>query len=207
MRIHDQLDQVKVLKGQLQVRKLQLRQTEKKMNETRMKNKNIVEPLAQAQEEVDNLQVKCEEFRKQKRVYNKRKGELKLSEEKLKDVQWRHEVLFQQYELLVNKNKSLKEDVKRAKMRERQRRNLDLVIQQKGRKELITFLNHYHDLIIQQEEEKKKKGEGSSLSIENNVKEEYCNGAEEVQTIKGGVLQKIEQALQSLVVIEKDEII
>ncbi len=207
MRIHDQLDQVKVLKGQLQVRKLQLRQTEKKMNETRMKNKNIVEPLAQAQEEVDNLQVDCEEFRKQKRVYNKRKGELKLSEEKLKDVQWRHEVLFQQYELLVNKNKSLKEDVKRAKMRERQRRNLDLVIQQKGRKELITFLNHYHDLIIQQEEEKKKKGEGSSLSIENNVKEEYCNGAEEVQTIKGGVLQKIEQALQSLVVIEKDEII
>lgn len=190
---------MKVLKDQLQARKLQLRQTEKKMNETKYKNKNIVEPLTQAKEEVDNLRIECKEFKKQKLIYNKRKNELKSVEERLKDVQWRHEVLFQRYELLLNEDNELKLEMKKALMRQRQMKNLDSIIEQKCSEKFRSFLQEQYRYIVANE-----KGQKSLLnSIDPNLIEVNQIEDKEHNTIpadasKCGLIQKIAHTIKCL---------
>lgn len=147
-KIHDELDTIKDLKAKLESKRYKLRQSEKKLNEVRTKNKSIVGPLKEVQIEAENLKIELEQVKSEKQVYNQRKLELKIAEDKLKDAQWRHEVLFQRYDLLESQKDKYGKEFSSLLLRKKQMKNLQSLMIQKLQKEYYDVLKEKYDLIV-----------------------------------------------------------
>lgn len=135
------------MKDEVFAKKGKLRQTEKKFNEVKAKNKNIVEPLNKVKKEVEQLNVDVKEYQSEKRVYNQRKNELKAAQDKLKDVQWRHEVLFQRYELLYRERDKLGTKLEKSMLQMKQRNNFNSLLLEKMKRELHDVLKIKCDMM------------------------------------------------------------
>jgi hypothetical protein len=70
------------------------------MNELNIKNRNIVEPYTKAQADLEKSACDLKSFNEERNLLDLRNKEMKKLEEKLKNSQWRYEVLFQRCEIL-----------------------------------------------------------------------------------------------------------
>lgn len=147
-RVHDELDKIKAIKDEVINKRYELRQTEKKLNEIKLQNNNIVHPLNQVKIEDEKLKLELEEYKSEKQVYNQRKSKLKEVENKLKDVEWRHEVLFQRYELLKSERDKLVVELEKSTLQMKQRNNLQSLMLQKLTKKLHGVLETKYDFML-----------------------------------------------------------
>ena len=111
---HKNLDIINNLKEETISRKKNQRQIDKILEELTVKNKNIKEPLEQANHDLKKLKVDKEEYETQKIGLKKEKKKLPLLEKNLKDVEWRYEVLFQRNQSLENERGDLLERYNKA---------------------------------------------------------------------------------------------
>ncbi len=126
--LHGQLDKIQQLKNDLSIKRKQSRQAEKKSNELDGKNKRIVEPFERAKADLAKLEEDTKAFRSEKQLLSKRKSELKQEEETLKDLQWKHEVLFQSFELLTKERDNIEKEFEQSILKVQQEKNLSAMI-------------------------------------------------------------------------------
>jgi len=138
-RLHGELDKIQELKKDLSSKRKVSRQAEKRSKELESKNKSIVEPFAKAKEDLEKLNEDAKEFKLENVKLEKRKAELKTEEEKLKDLQWRHEVLFQKYQLLEKERDDARDDFEESILHGQQRNNFNAMILNKQMKELYVI--------------------------------------------------------------------
>lgn len=129
--------------------------------------------------EVEKLKVELEQVNNEKQIYNQRKNELKLVEDKLKDLQWRYEVLFQRYELLQNERNDIKSNVEKSMLQMKQRNNLQSLMMNKIKSECIDILKGKHECIL-----------CNSSSSKENINEN--------QNVQNQLLHKLEYAIKLL---------
>ncbi|XP_061863345.1 dynein regulatory complex subunit 4 isoform X4 [Colius striatus] len=91
------LELISLLKEQIQEMKKRENQLEKEKADVLLQNKQLKEPLQQAQEEVSELQKKLTHYDKDKEALLNTKTRLKVTQKELKDLQWEHEVLQQRF--------------------------------------------------------------------------------------------------------------
>ena len=133
---HEQLDEIKVLKGKaIQTRRLE-NQTKNSLQNLQKKNKQIVEPYTKAKVDLEEIKDQTVQYMKIKEQLKTHKLILKAKEDELKELKWCHELLYQRLLLMENDAAHLKEkmeDVTQAKI---QQKNLDELIL----KEKVTHL-------------------------------------------------------------------
>ena len=71
--------------------------------ELKEKNTSIVEPFSQAKDGIAQLEQEYKIFQKESEELRYKGIELRNIKDKLKDVEWRHEVLFQRNQALILK--------------------------------------------------------------------------------------------------------
>ncbi|NXU59834.1 DRC4 protein, partial [Turnix velox] len=88
---------ISMLKDQIEEMKKKENRLEKEKADVLLQNKQLKEPLQQAQEEVFELQKKLAHYDKDKEALANTKARLKITQKELKDLQWEHEVLEQRF--------------------------------------------------------------------------------------------------------------
>ena len=136
---------MKLLKDRFILKRKKLCQSEKTFNEFKKKNQNIVQPFEKVKSEVEQLRLDCIEFQSEKKLYNERKREFRIVEGKLKDLQWKHEVLFQRFEILEKEGDEIKSELEKSILQEKQMNNLHSLILEEKKKEFHDILEHYYN--------------------------------------------------------------
>ncbi|NXU06772.1 DRC4 protein, partial [Buphagus erythrorhynchus] len=88
---------INLLKEQVEDLKKKEAVLEKEKAEVLLQNKGLTEPLQEAQELVAELQKKLVHYYRDKEALMNSKAHLKITQKELKDLQWEHEVLEQQF--------------------------------------------------------------------------------------------------------------
>ncbi|NXT28656.1 DRC4 protein, partial [Syrrhaptes paradoxus] len=88
---------ISLLKEQMEEMKKREQQLEKEKAEVLLRNKQLTEPLQQAQERVVELQKKLAHYDKDKEALTNAKAQLRVTQKELKDLRWEHEVLEQRF--------------------------------------------------------------------------------------------------------------
>ncbi|NXJ14650.1 DRC4 protein, partial [Odontophorus gujanensis] len=88
---------ISLLKEQMEEMKKKETRLEKEKADVLLQNKQLKEPLQQAQEQVLELQKKLVHYNKDKEALLNAKAHLKVTQKELKDLQWEHEVLEQRF--------------------------------------------------------------------------------------------------------------
>ncbi|NXD87912.1 DRC4 protein, partial [Halcyon senegalensis] len=88
---------ISLLKEQMEEMKKKENHLEKEKADVLLENKQLKEPLQQAQEQVAELQKKLAHYDKDKEALTNTKARLKVTQKDLKDLQWEHEVLEQRF--------------------------------------------------------------------------------------------------------------
>uniref|UniRef100_A0A8B9BDL2 Dynein regulatory complex subunit 4 n=1 Tax=Anser brachyrhynchus TaxID=132585 RepID=A0A8B9BDL2_9AVES len=88
---------ISLLKEQMEEMKKRENQLEKEKADVLLQNKQLKEPLQQAQEQVSELQKKLAHYDMDKEALTNTKARLKVIQKELKDLQWEHEVLEQRF--------------------------------------------------------------------------------------------------------------
>ncbi|KAF1575911.1 Dynein regulatory complex subunit 4, partial [Eudyptes moseleyi] len=88
---------ISLLKEQAEEMKKRENHLEKEKADVLLQNKQLKEPLQQAQEQVSELQKKLAHYDKDKEALTNTKARLKVTQKELKDLQWEHEVLEQRF--------------------------------------------------------------------------------------------------------------
>ncbi|OXB65088.1 hypothetical protein ASZ78_008371 [Callipepla squamata] len=91
------LSLISLLKEQMEEMKKRETRLEKEKADVLLQNKQMQEPLQQAQEQVLELQKKLAHYNKDKEALLNTKAHLKVTQKELKDLQWEHEVLEQRF--------------------------------------------------------------------------------------------------------------
>ncbi|XP_065601406.1 dynein regulatory complex subunit 4 isoform X5 [Cyrtonyx montezumae] len=91
------LSLINLLKEQVEEMKKRETRLEKEKTEVLLQNKQLKDPLQQAQEQVLELQKKLVHYNKDKEALLNTKAHLKVTQKELKDLQWEHEVLEQRF--------------------------------------------------------------------------------------------------------------
>ena len=133
---HEQLDEIKVLKGKaIQTRRLE-NQTKNSLQNLQKKNKQIVEPYTKAKVDLEEIKDQTVQYMKIKEQLKTHKLILKAKEDELKELKWCHELLYQRLLLMENDAAHLKEKMEDVTQAKRQQKNLDELIL----KEKVTHL-------------------------------------------------------------------
>jgi hypothetical protein len=98
--INDNLDSITRLRHEVSEMKDVDRCSKKVLHEMRNKNMNIIVPLENKKQSLRQLTYDLESCNNQKRELDAKKQQLKRAEEALKEIEWDHEVLYQQFEAL-----------------------------------------------------------------------------------------------------------
>ena len=101
VRVPSNLDLIKSLKEEVAEMKKTEASDEKLMFEIAQENKRMSEPLKQALADVERLHKEREEYERDVQTLQKVKAHLLVGTERLKALQWEHEVLQQRYERAV----------------------------------------------------------------------------------------------------------
>ncbi|XP_064315884.1 dynein regulatory complex subunit 4 isoform X3 [Phalacrocorax carbo] len=88
---------ISLLKEQVEEMKKRENHLEKEKADVLLQNKELKEPLQQAQEQVSELQKKVAHHDKDREALMNTKARLKVTQKELKDLQWEHEVLEQRF--------------------------------------------------------------------------------------------------------------
>ncbi|NXU81561.1 DRC4 protein, partial [Oreotrochilus melanogaster] len=88
---------IDLLKEQVAEMKKRQNQLEKEKTDVLLQNKQLKEPLQQAQEQLFELQKKLAHYDKDKMALMNTKARLKVTQKELKDLQWEHEVVEQRF--------------------------------------------------------------------------------------------------------------
>ncbi|KAM6057493.1 dynein regulatory complex subunit 4 [Chlamydotis macqueenii] len=88
---------ISLLKDQVEEMKKREITLEKEKAEVLLQNKQLREPLQQAQEQVSQLQKKLASYEKDKEALTNTRARLKVAQKELKDLRWEHEVLEQRF--------------------------------------------------------------------------------------------------------------
>uniref|UniRef100_A0A8C5TU28 Dynein regulatory complex subunit 4 n=1 Tax=Malurus cyaneus samueli TaxID=2593467 RepID=A0A8C5TU28_9PASS len=91
------LSLINLLKEQVEDLKKRETKLEKEKAEVLLQNKQLIEPLQEAQEQVAELQKKLVHYYRDKEALMNSKAHLKVTQKELKDLQWEHEVLEQRF--------------------------------------------------------------------------------------------------------------
>ncbi|NXH16000.1 DRC4 protein, partial [Bucco capensis] len=91
------LELISLLKEQMEEMKKRENHLEKEKAEVLLENKQLKEPLQQAQEQVAELQKKLTHYDKDKEALMNTRARLRVAQKELKDLQWEHEVLEQRF--------------------------------------------------------------------------------------------------------------
>ncbi|XP_044111433.1 dynein regulatory complex subunit 4 isoform X2 [Neovison vison] len=70
---------------------------EKEMMEVSVQNRRLADPLQKARDDMNEMQKKLGSYERDKQILLRTKARLKVAEKELKDLQWEHEVLEQQF--------------------------------------------------------------------------------------------------------------
>eukprot|EP00941_MAST-03F_sp_MAST-3F-sp1_P002878 g2878.t1 len=95
---HNNLDLIKTLKEQVSEMKKKERLDEKQMTKITAENKRMYEPLKEALSDVERLRKEVEEYDKEKGLLQASKDKLLIREAKLKSLRWEQEVLEQRFD-------------------------------------------------------------------------------------------------------------
>jgi hypothetical protein len=98
---HNNLDLIKSLKEEVAEMKKKEAADEKLMSEIAQENKRMSEPLKTALQDVERLRTELAEYKTVHARLQAVKAELATVEDRLKQLQWEHEVLGQRYEILA----------------------------------------------------------------------------------------------------------
>ncbi|NXW48394.1 DRC4 protein, partial [Nyctiprogne leucopyga] len=88
---------INLLKEQIEEMKKRENHLEKEKMDVLLQNKQLKEPLQQAQEQLSEMQKKLAHYDKDKDSLMNTKARLKVTQKELKDLQWEHEVLEQRF--------------------------------------------------------------------------------------------------------------
>lgn len=194
------MDEIQHLKKDLSLKRKALRQAEKIFNELESKNKGIVEPFAKAKENLDILDKDSKEFNNEKTKLETRKAELKVEETKLKDLEWRHEVLFQKFELLEREYNGAQEKLADSLLEQRQKFTMNDMILKKKTTELYVIAQDHVSVLF------KMLAKGSAK--ENDTNNILLKGSEKditIEDLEG--MQSEMQRLHNAFVARKSNII
>ena len=121
--IKDEIEHIKQLKHDYNEEKKQVHKTEKILNAITDKNKELVASLEKAERDISHFEKDEAEMKVQDTMIRKQKKELDEAEEKLKSIEWKYEVLLQQYQVAVRERDENIQKIERAKREERQQRS------------------------------------------------------------------------------------
>ena len=168
-RLHGELDQIEKLKRGLLLKRKAARQAEKVSKELESINKGIVEPFAKAKEHLKILNKDYEQFQDQKVKLETRKALLRVDEKKLKGLQWRHEVLFQKFELLEREYNDAQKELNESILEIQQSHSLDNMLLNKKKKELYLMAQKHILVLSKMLGSPAKDGDDSNKGIGNGV--------------------------------------
>lgn len=168
-RLHGELDQIEKLKRELLLKRKAARQAEKVSKELESINKGIVEPFAKAKEHLKILNKDYEQFQDQKVKLETRKALLRVDEKKLKGLQWRHEVLFQKFELLEREYNDAQKELNESILEIQQSHSLDNMLLNKKKKELYLMAQKHILVLSKMLGSPAKDGDDSNKGIGNGV--------------------------------------
>jgi hypothetical protein len=165
-KLHGELDEIQELKRKLSCNRKMLRQTEKQTADLETEHKDIVGPYAKTKEDMIRLGKEREDCKVKNKVLEERKIELTTEEHRLKDLRWRHEVLFQKFLLLENESRNIHKIIGKKRLERQQRQQLTKMVLGKQTEELLHLGRlHIHDLskLLQDfgEESKREREDGS----------------------------------------------
>lgn len=106
---HSNLDLIHSLKEELHELKRKEATDDRLMFDIAQENKRMTEPLKRALADVERLTEEREVYRKEMATLQKVKAKLVVGEQRLRDMQWEHEVLEQRYTRLQAERDDLKE--------------------------------------------------------------------------------------------------
>jgi len=146
-KLHGGLDGIQELKRKLSCVRKVLRQTEKQTADLETKHKDIVGPFAKTKEDMIRLGKEREDYKVKNKLLEERKIELNTEEHRLKDLQWRHEVLFQKFLLLEKESRNIHKIIGKKRLERQQRQQLTEMVLGKQTEELLDLGRlHTHDL-------------------------------------------------------------
>ena len=126
--LHGELDKIEDLKKDLCAKRKMSRQAEKRMKELESMNRSIVVPFTKAKHDLEKLGKGYEEFKVEKAKLTQRKKELKKEDDELKELQWRHEILFQKFQLLQKEFNDTQEEFQRRVLERDQKTAFNVMV-------------------------------------------------------------------------------
>ncbi|KFW03672.1 Growth arrest-specific protein 8, partial [Eurypyga helias] len=93
----ENLSLIRMLKEQMKELKMKQNRLRKEKADVLLENKQLKEPLQQAQKQMSALQKKLAYYDQDKEILTSTKAHLKVTQKELKDLQWEHEVLVQRF--------------------------------------------------------------------------------------------------------------
>lgn len=184
-KLHGELNGIQELKRKLSCNRKVLRQTEKQTADLETKHKDIVGPFAKTKEDMIRLGKEREDYNVKNKLLEERKIELTTEEHRLKDLRWRHEVLFQKFLLLENESRNIHKIIGNKRLERQQRQQLTEMVLGKQTEELLDLGRlHTHDLsklLNDFGEESKQEGEDRSRQYSSKIE----IGKESIENLEG----------------------
>ena len=188
--LHKELDTIQDLKTELLSKRKLLAKVEKICRELESKHKSIVGPFARAKENLEVLGKDSKEFHEEKKLLETKKRELKIEENALKGLEWRHEVLFQKFELLERQYHSAQAIFDDSMLVKCQRYKMnDMILKKKTSTMYDLARNHMIVLIDMLENDPTK---------EETITKEHCKKQFDEQDITIENLDKIQAEMQRM---------
>merc|ERR1712025_1245149 len=111
---HNNLDLIKSLKDDVLEMKKKERLDEKKMLQIAAENKRMSEPLKIALADVKRLRQEKEEYEEDKQRLNETKAKLLVIENKLRKLNWEHEVLEQRFQQSKSERDQMRDEYEKT---------------------------------------------------------------------------------------------
>ncbi|NXN37017.1 DRC4 protein, partial [Rhinoptilus africanus] len=134
------LELISLLKEQIEEMKKKEIHLEKEKADVLLQNKQLKEPLQQAQEQLSELQKKLAHYDKDKEALTNTKARLKVTQKELKDLQWEHEVLEQRFSKVQAERDELYQKFTKAINEVQQKTGFKNLLLERKLKELLSVL-------------------------------------------------------------------
>jgi len=137
---HNNLDLIKSLKDDVLEMKKKERLDEKKMLQIAAENKRMSEPLKIALADVKRLRQEKEEYEEDKQRLNKTKAKLLVIENKLRKLNWEHEVLEQRFQQSKSERDQMRDEYEKTIYNVKQKSGFDNQLIRKKKSQRSTTL-------------------------------------------------------------------
>jgi len=193
------LDEIDKLKTRnLQLKKKQ-RRNEKMLVELKEKNTSIVEPFSQAKDGIAQLEQEYKIFQKESEELRYKGIELRNIKDKLKDVEWRHEVLFQRNQALILKRDHTLEQLELKKLDAQQCSNYKCILLENELKNLSNLDEQYLATQVEMLARTNVQVESVSCASQNNSLHDITNVIDE----KNKLIEEMEEKIKYIKGIKK----